>query len=75
MVLSDTLIIVFTVLLALVLLIVGLRRSYRDIVGYIGLAFVALLLIVYLYFGFIGVISVELGGTRLLIRDKEGEVI
>jgi len=36
---------------------------------------VALLLAVYLRFGFVGVTLVELGGTGLLIRDKEGEVI
>ncbi len=43
--------------------------------GYIGLALPALVLVASLRLGFIGVILVALSGTRLLIRDREGEVI
>jgi len=47
----------------------------RDIVGYIGLVLVALVLVARLRFSFIGVILVGLSRTRLLTRDREGEVI
>ena len=62
-------------LLVLALLIVGLRRSCRDIVGYIGLALLALVLVARLRFGFKGVILVGLNSTKLLIRDREVEAI
>ncbi len=68
-------IIVFTVLLALALLTVGLRLSGEDIAGYIELVLPALVLAVRLRFSLVGVASVVLSGTGLLIRDREGEVI